>query len=352
MKTSDFDYALPKDLIAQYPVRNRTGSRLLVLHRDTGRLEHRRFYHLPEYSERGDILVLNDTKVLPARLIGTRQTGGRVDMLLVNQVGDTEYEIMINTCGRVQDSEIISLGNGLCQGALLRPTEAGRWRIRFSRRIKELLPKIGKAPLPPYIKRDRSDDPFAGTDLQRYQTVYARKNGAIAAPTAGLHFTRGLLRKLARRGVDIVFLTLHIGLGTFKPITTGEVEDHVMEKEYYEVPVKTLSKIKRAQEAGKRIVAVGTTVCRALETVYRHPSTVRSTPPTSSVISGWTQLFICPPYQFQVVNTLMTNFHLPRGTPLLLASAFAGREIILQAYQIAIEQRYRFYSYGDAMLIL
>lgn len=347
MLISLFDYHLPKELIAQQPLKDRIRSRLLVLSRSTGKLQHKHFYQLPEFLRPGDVLVLNDTKVISTRLIGKRQTSGYVDILLVERVNTTDWLILIKARGRIRPGEQLFFNNGLIRGQLLNRT-AGQWLIRFDQDVQPLLSLLGKAPLPPYIKRRKINDEFIKNDLMRYQTVYARKQGAIAAPTAGLHFTKTLLTKFKRQGVKIVFVTLHVGIGTFKPVDAENVEDHIMVKEYFEVLMETLKTITNAKREGRRIIAVGTTVCRVLETMA--DSLKRSC--QTAISRGWTDLFIRPGYQFKIINGLITNFHLPRGTPLLLVSALAGREKILEAYNIAIQNGYRFYSYGDAMLIL
>ncbi len=341
-----FDYYLPKELIAQQPLKDRSQSKLLVLDRTQNKLQHKYFYQLPDCLGSNDILILNDTTVIPARLIGRRKTTGIIDVLLIEKLNTTEWTTLINTRGRIRAGEKLSFNNGLINAQLLNHTN-GQWIIRFDQNIQPLLSTIGKAPLPPYIKRNKTNDKFIKNDLIRYQTVYAQKTGAIAAPTAGLHFTKEILNQLREQGVQIMFITLHVGVGTFKPIKTANIEQHIMEKEYFEVSPKTLKTISHARKQGKHIIAVGTTVCRVLETMADKPQ------PADNQIThqGWTKLFIYPGYQFKLVDGLITNFHLPRGTPLLLVSALAGRDKILESYNIAIQKKYRFYSYGDAMLI-
>lgn len=387
METTLFDYHLPKELIAQHPLRTRDKARLLVFDRVSGRVEHKRFYQIPGYFTAGDVLILNDTRVIPARLIGQRPTGGWVELLLVNEINKTDWEVLVNTRGKLQAQEMISFDKGSLKGRLLkreqdRPACAGgtadRWRIRFNQaNIHGIIQRIGKAPLPPYIKRDRMTDRFRKRDLVRYQTVYARpvrglrmdrgkpsseseipkegasngarQDGAIAAPTAGLHFTRRIIKQLERKGVKSEYLTLHIGLGTFKPLTAPRVEEHQMGKEYFEVKPKTVDALIQARLKGRKIIGVGTSVCRVLETIAPR---LLSKSSCEVGAGGWTDLFVYPPYQFKVVDAMITNFHLPQGTPLLMVSAFAGREKIMRVYQEAIKKKYRFYSYGDAMLIL
>jgi S-adenosylmethionine:tRNA ribosyltransferase-isomerase len=315
MKLSDFDYSLPPGLIAQEPPPRRDASRLLVLHRD-GRLEHRRFPDVVEFLA-GETVYLNDTRVLRARVPMTRSTGGRVEALLVRRLADHRWQALLDAGGKLRVGETLRLADGT--GAAIAAKDGDRWTLEFD--AEPDLATLGQPPIPPYIRR-----PADERDLERYQTVYAAKEGAIAAPTAGLHFTPEILARLATKR-----LTLHVGTGTFKPVKCETVEDHRMEAEYYEV---------REPPQGK-VVAVGTTTCRALETWAR-----------TNQASGWTDLFITPPFEFKAVKALVTNFHVPKSTLLMLVCAFAGRERILAAYEEAIRGSYRFFSYGDAMLIL
>jgi S-adenosylmethionine:tRNA ribosyltransferase-isomerase len=316
MRLADFDYVLPPELIAQEPLPRRDASRLLVLHRSDGRVEHRRFPDLAGLL-RGETVYLNDTRVLPARLLLRRSTGGKVEALLVRRLAERRWTALLEAGGKLRIGERLGLETGA--GARIEAKEGDRWTLEFD--AEPDLGALGRAPLPPYIRR-----PAGPRDLERYQTVYAEKEGSIAAPTAGLHFTPEILAELSTRRV-----TLHVGVGTFRPVKCEEIEEHRMEPEPYEV---------QDPPEGK-VVAVGTTTCRALETWAR-----------TGKRSGWTDLFIRPPFEFRAVKALVTNFHLPKSTLLMLACAFAGRERLLAAYGEAIRERYRFFSYGDAMLIL
>jgi S-adenosylmethionine:tRNA ribosyltransferase-isomerase len=334
--TRDFDYELPDEAIAQQPA-PRGESRLLVLD-GAGQERHRRVRDLPELLSPGDLLVVNDTRVLPARLFGRRAgSGGRVELLLVEKLGPVEWEALAKPGRKARPGTVLELAPGLT-AEVVSKGEDGRHRVRFSAPVEEHLERRGHVPLPPYIKR-----PDTAEDRERYQTVYARRPGAIAAPTAGLHFTAELLDELRRRDVEITEVTLHVGIGTFKPVTAALVHEHVMDRERYEVCAAAAAAVARAREQGGRVVAVGTTVVRTLESAATADGGVRPG-------SGTTGLFITPGYRFQVVDVLLTNFHLPRSTLLMLVSAFAGRERVLAAYREAIAAGYRFYSYGDAML--
>ncbi|MBI2190794.1 MAG: tRNA preQ1(34) S-adenosylmethionine ribosyltransferase-isomerase QueA [Planctomycetes bacterium] len=343
---SDFDYVLPPHLIAQQPLARREDARLLLLDRADGRMRHLRFHQVLEVIEPGDLLVLNDTRVLPARLYGMRSTGGRVEALLVSQEADGCWHALLHARGRLQPGEAIHFGRGHIRSTLERRHAEGGWYLHFDDAADELdrkLQTLGHMPLPPYIKRRGEDDPRWSVDRERYQTVYAREPGAIAAPTAGLHFTESLLEEGRQRGVRTVCVTLHVGLGTFKPVTAEDPTRHPMHAECYEVSEAAAQAVNAVREHGRRVIAVGTTACRALETCARNG---RAEPGR-----GTTRLFMYPPYTFQVVDALLTNFHLPRSTLLMLVSAFAGRDRILHAYETAVREGYRFYSYGDAMLI-
>jgi len=356
MRLQDFDYYLPRRLIAQQPLPERDRSRLMVLNRRSGSVDHRLFPDLPGYLHPGDILVINETKVLPARLMGRKESGGRVEILLVRKrpraEGDaiadgdgSEWECLVQSCGKLRDQTRVLLG-GQIWGELVGRTPAGLWRLRLKGQgeIARALRRIGYPPLPPYIRRN-GDPAMRTKDLERYQTVYARREGAIAAPTAGLHFTEALLDEIKRRGIFILPLILHVGLGTFLPVKHEDIGKHRLEPEFFEVPEKTAEAVNAARVQGKKVIAVGTTVTRALESCVDGKGTIRAR-------RGQTELFILPGYHFRAVDSLITNFHLPRSTLLMLVSAFAGREIILAAYEEAIAKNYRFYSYGDAMLIL
>jgi len=323
MKLRDFDFSLPPGLIAQSPTPVRDASRLMVVPRAGGAIDHRAFTDLHGFLRPGDLLVLNDTRVVPARLMLTRASGGRVEALLLPRVG----EALLDSGGRLKPGEVLRLEDGSTCTLGKRRSEA--WEVTFEGG-PQIVERLGRAPLPPYIKRVPD-----ATDLERYQTVYAERPGSIAAPTAGLHFTHELLGRIASAGVEIARVTLHVGTGTFKPVRAEEIEDHVMEPERYEIPETTL----RAIDHAGRVVAVGTTTCRTLEAWAR-----------SGKIAGETGLFIHSPFEFKVVDALLTNFHLPKSTLLMLVCAFAGRERTLGAYAEAVKEKYRFFSYGDASL--
>jgi S-adenosylmethionine:tRNA ribosyltransferase-isomerase len=344
MDVEEFDYELPTELIAQHPPARRGASRLMVLHRREGGWEHRRFRDLPAYLKPGDLLVLNDTRVMPARLVGRRRTGGLVRCLLVEEREPGCWQALVEARGGLQAGEELDFDEG-ATGQLVGRAEAGGWWLRFpSGDIADLLARIGRAPLPPYIKRTKANDPFRVEDLRRYQTVFARRPGAIAAPTAGLHFSPAMLHRLRQAGVPQATVTLHVGVGTFQPIRTRRVEEHRMHREWVSVSEETVSAVRSARSGGCRVVACGTTVVRALESSVRDGAL--------QPFTGFTELFITPGCGFHAVDVLLTNFHLPRSTLLLLVSAFAGKEFIREAYAEAVRERYRFYSYGDAMLIL
>ena len=345
-KISHYDYTIPKHLIAQHPTAKRDESRLLVLHRKSARIEHRKFYDIIEYLNCGDVLVLNDTKVAPARIIGYRTTGGRVEGLIIKEILENTWEILLQSNHRLKETESLCFGNNTVIGRLVCRNDTGSWTIRFENRKKfiEMLENSGRMPLPPYIKRNPEDKSSGIHDEERYQTIYAKKMGAIAAPTAGLHFTENILQELTNKGIKIVYITLHVGLGTFKTIKEEDFRQHTIHKEFYNIPEAAIDTINKAKSLGKRIIATGTTTCRVLETLARNHTTKRS--------SGWTDLFIYPPYKFKLTDSLITNFHLQRSTLILLVSAFAGGENIASSYEEAISLGYRFYSYGDCMLIL
>ena len=358
MRTSDFDYTLPHELIAQKPTEERDQSRLLVLQRPDGRIAHRRFADLPEYLRAGDVLVLNDSRVVPARLRGVKAAGGgQIEVLLVEEKALNDWWVMLRPGKRVRAGTRILFADRHGQPTEVRATvieksEEGHCRIQFSgpAKIVEALEAIGEAPLPPYIARDAPG--LAAFDRERYQTVYARSDGSVAAPTAGLHFTEALLDEIRSRGVEVCFVTLHVGPGTFAPVKSENVEGHVMHAERFQISAATAHAVNNARRTGRRVIAVGTTTLRALESVAAENQE------RLVGVQGRTRMFIYPPFDFQVVDALLTNFHLPRSTLLMLVSAFAapgetrGRDLIQSAYAQAIRERYRFYSYGDAMLIL
>jgi len=343
MKLSEFDYKLPKELIAQYPVKEREKCRLMVLDRKAHAVEHKTFEDIVAYFKPGDCLVLNDTKVIPARLFGKRATGGKVELFLL-EAKDPVSEALVRPSSRLKDGEKIVLESG-DEVEVLGRGPVGRF-VRFARPVRDIIRDTGHVPLPPYI--DRSDD---DADEYDYQTVYGTKEGATASPTAGLHFTHELLEKIKAKGVHIAYVTLHTNYGTFAPVKSEEVEEHVMHHEYFELPSETERLLIHTKEAGGAIFAVGTTTTRVLE---HCASRIRNAfePAGAKAASGHTDLFIYPGYKFKVVDHLITNFHLPKSTLIILVSAFAGRDFIKGAYRQAIEAEYRFFSYGDAMLIL
>ncbi len=342
MDLADFQYRLPRNLIAQYPARERDQSRLMVVHRDAGSLEHRTFCDLPEYLNEGDILVVNDTKVLKARLLGKKETGGKVEVLITERVGDRTWKCMVKRARSISHGSKGFFGDGL-SGQFLGRDESGSWRIEFHFKgdFYEAIDEWGQVPLPPYIKRKES----LPLDEERYQTIFATKPGSIAAPTAGLHVTHSLLERIRQRGVSIVPITLHVNVGTFFPIRTERVEDHKMAPEFFEIGPRAVEDINMAKERGRRIVALGTTTTRSLESAVDSRGKLVAT-------AGYSDLFIHPPYRFRMVDALVTNLHLPGTTLILLVSAFATWELIKKAYGEAIKREYRFFSYGDGMLIL
>ncbi|MFM1652397.1 tRNA preQ1(34) S-adenosylmethionine ribosyltransferase-isomerase QueA [Brevibacillus sp. B_LB10_24] len=337
-----FDFDLPEHLIAQHPLPERTASRLLVLHKDTGEIEHKSFTDLIHYLEPGDLLVLNDSRVLPARLIGVKEeTGAKVEVLLLKSLGDDRWETLVKPGKRVKPGTQIEFGDGVLRCVCEDVTESGGRIVRFHYQgvFYEVLERLGTMPLPPYIHSQLDDQ-------ERYQTVYAKERGSAAAPTAGLHFTREYLQQLEQKGVKLAFITLHVGLGTFRPVSTENIEEHVMHAEHYDISPQTAKLINQAKAAGKRVIAVGTTSCRTLETAGQaHQGKV-------AAASGWTDIFIRPGYTFSVIDGLLTNFHLPKSTLVMLVSALAGRENVLSAYRSAVDHEYRFFSFGDAMLIV
>jgi len=334
MKTSDYDYPLPDGKIAYRPLDERQNSKLMLLTREDRGIEHRRFYELPELLRRGDLLIFNNTKVIPARLYGKKKSGSRIEILLLEKLDERIWKCLAR--GPKNNMEV-GFEGGLTSN-LINAGE-GQWQIKFSENIEGYLDRIGNMPLPPYIKREPDE-----SDKATYQTVYAQKEGAVAAPTAGLHFTRGLIEEIEQRGIETGYVTLHVGVGTFMPVKTENISAHMMHSEYIEVPERTCGVINKAKEEGRRVIAVGTTVVRTLESSVDGAGKVMPA-------SGMTELFITPGFEFKAVDAVITNFHLPRSTLLMLVSAFAGREFILSAYRQAIEKDYRFLSYGDAMFI-
>lgn len=342
MKLTDFDYNLPKDLIAQFPLEKRDESRLLILNRQNRNIEHKKFSDVINYLNSGDLLVLNNTKVILARLLGRRRNaGGRVEALLLDRIDDKRFRALIKPLGRLRINEEISINNN---GLAFRLVDVNKRIIEFNQgNVLDKLAEVGHVPLPQYIKRE--DSPL---DRIRYQTVYASREGAIAAPTAGLHFTKSLLNRIRNKGVKIAFLTLHVGYGTFAPVKEKNIQNHKMQAEHFEITSQAIKLINKTKGRG-RIIAVGTTSCRALEA---NKDKVLDQVPGENSIKGSTDLFIYPPFKFHITDGLITNFHLPKSTLYMLVAAFAGIKKIKKAYQQAIEEKYRFYSYGDAMLIL
>lgn len=339
MKKSDFYFELPEELIAQTPIPERDHSRLLVLDRETGEIEHRHFYDLPEYLREGDCLVLNDSRVLPARLIGCRSSGGSVELVLLRDLGEGRWECLSRPGRKTKPGTELSFGEGELKATVMEVAEGGNRIVQFHYEgiFLEVLERLGKIPLPPYIKEELQD-------AERYQTVYSRELGSAAAPTAGLHFTEELLDRIRAKGVKVCTVTLHVGLGTFRPVKEEEIEDHAMHSEFCIIPEETAQTVTETKRSGGRVIAVGTTSCRTLESF----SKVDGTLPAAS---GWTNIFIYPGYRFKCIDALVTNFHLPESTLIMLVSALAGRETILNAYRTAVEERYRFFSFGDAMFI-
>lgn len=338
MKLSDFDYDLPEERIAQFPCEPRDHSRLLKVNIDTGELTHAHFYDLLDDVEAGDLLVFNNTRVIPARLIGAKPTGGKVEVFLLTRLDGDRWEVLVKPGKKARIGQEILFGDELSCVVEDNTDFGGRIvRFRYQGIFEEVLDRLGETPLPPYIKEKLADK-------ERYQTVYAKENGSAAAPTAGLHFTKEMLAKLEAKGVRLAFVTLHVGLGTFRPVNVENVLEHVMHKEYYSVSAEAAEAIRQTKEAGGRVIAVGTTAVRTLESAAEEDGTI--TPKT-----GWTEIFIYPGYRFKIVDALVTNFHLPKSTLLMLVSALADREMMLEAYRVAVEEKYRFFSFGDAMFL-
>ena len=340
MKLSDFYYDLPEELIAQDPLEKRSDSRFMVIGREDGSIEHKHFYDVLDYVNPGDCLVINDTKVIPARLMGVKEdTGASIEVLLLKRKEEKVWETLVKPGKKARVGARISFGDGLLVGEVIDIVEEGNRLIRFEYEgiWEELLDQLGQMPLPPYITHQLQD-------RNRYQTVYAKNEGSAAAPTAGLHFTNELLEKLQEKGVEIAHVTLHVGLGTFRPVKVDNILEHHMHSEFYVVEEEEAAKINAAKERGNQIISVGTTSTRTLESVADEYGKVRAG-------SGWTDIFIYPGYTFKVVDSLITNFHLPESTLLMLVSAFSSRENMLHAYEVAVQERYRFFSFGDAMMI-
>ena len=339
MKKSDFFFDLPEELIAQTPLKQRDASRLLHLDKKTGEIEHRHFYELPQYLRKGDCLVLNNTRVLPARLLGCRQSGGGVELVLLRDLGEGRWECLSRPGRKTKPGTLLQFGDGELTATVEAVAEGGNRIVQFHYTgiFLEVLERLGKMPLPPYIKEELQDG-------ERYQTVYSRELGSAAAPTAGLHFTPELLEQIEQMGVKLCYVTLHVGLGTFRPVKEEKIEDHEMHSEFCVISPETAEAVNAVRKNGGRVIAVGTTSCRTLESFAEEDGTVEAG-------SRWTDIFIYPGYRFKCIDALITNFHLPESTLIMLVSALAGRENVLRAYETAVKEKYRFFSFGDAMFI-
>ena len=340
MKVSDFDFYLPEELIAQCPLKERDSSRFMVVDRKTGEIEHKVFHDVIDYLEKGDTLVLNNTRVMPARLIGEKEeTGGKIEFLLLKRIEGDKWECLAKPGKKAKVGAMFTFGEGKLKAVVREIGLEGNRVIEFIYNgiFEEILDELGQMPLPPYI-HEKLDD------RERYQTVYSKEKGSAAAPTAGLHFTEDLLEKIREKGVNIAFVTLHVGLGTFRPVKVESIDEHIMHSEYYELDEENAKIINDTKKRGNRVIAVGTTSTRTLETIGNENGEVRAQ-------SGWTNIFIFPGYKFNIVDALITNFHLPESTLIMLVSALAGKENIMNAYKKAVEEKYRFFSFGDAMFI-
>lgn len=350
MNISEFDYELPEGLIAQMPSEKRENSKMLVLNSKTQTIEHKHFFDIVDYLDENTLLVLNNTKVLPARLYGTKDTGAKIEVFLLKEkIKDNENKLwscLIKPSKRIKPDNIIKISEELSVKAVEKLEDAGEWLVEliYSGDLFEILHRVGNIPLPPYIERKLQTDEIKQFDMNRYQTVYAKDEGSVAAPTAGLHFTEEILEKLKAKGVEIAYVTLNVGLGTFRPVKCENILDHKMHSETYEITQEAADAINQAKEKGKKLVAVGTTTVRTLETAYQKYGCIKA-------CHDHSELFIYPPYEFKVIDNLITNFHLPKSTLLMLVSALAGKEFIFRAYNEAIKNKYRFFSYGDCMFI-
>lgn len=345
MLVSEFDYELPEELIAQTPSEKRDECKMMVLDKATQKIENKHFYDIVDYLDENCILVLNNTKVIPARLFGHKETGALIEIFLLKDKGNKLWEALIKPSKRVKIGSIVKISDELSVKALENQGE-GKWLVEliYDGILYEILDRVGNIPLPPYIERKMTDDERKSLDYERYQTVYAKNEGSVAAPTAGLHFTQEILDKLAQKGVEIAYVNLTVGLGTFRPVKCDNILEHKMDSEEFEISKETADKINLAKSQGKKLVAVGTTTVRTLETAYQQFGAIKECKSAS-------QLFIYPPYEFKVVDNLITNFHLPKSTLLMLVSALEGKDFIFKAYQEAIKEKYMFYSYGDCMLL-
>lgn len=340
MKVDDFDYYLPEELIAQVPIEQRDSSRLLVLDKETGEVEHKHFFDIINYLNVGDTLVLNDTKVLPARLIGVKEeTNAVIEILLLKNISGDKWECLVKPARRIKEGTIVSFGDGKLKAKCIGCFDEGirHFELMYNGILMEILEELGTMPLPPYIHEKLEDQ-------SRYQTVYAKEVGSAAAPTAGLHFTKELLKQIEEKGINICYVTLHVGLGTFRPVSVEKIEDHEMHSEFYSMSKEVADKLNETKRNGGKIIAVGTTSTRTLETIANLYGEFKE-------CNGWTNIFIYPGYEFKGIDRLITNFHLPKSTLVMLVSTLAGRENILNAYKIAVDEKYRFFSFGDAMFI-
>ena len=340
MKVDDFDYYLPEELIAQVPIEQRDSSRLLVLDKETGEVEHKHFFDIINYLNVGDTLVLNDTKVLPARLIGVKEeTNAVIEILLLKNISGDKWECLVKPARRIKEGTIVSFGDGKLKAKCIGCFDEGirHFELMYNGILMEILEELGTMPLPPYIHEKLEDQ-------SRYQTVYAKEVGSAAAPTAGLHFTKELLKQIKEKGINICYVTLHVGLGTFRPVSVEKIEDHEMHSEFYSMSKEVADKLNETKRNGGKIIAVGTTSTRTLETIANLYGEFKE-------CNGWTNIFIYPGYEFKGIDRLITNFHLPKSTLVMLVSTLAGRENILNAYKIAVDEKYRFFSFGDAMFI-
>lgn len=347
MLLSEFDYNLPENLIAQLPADKRENSKMMVLDRNTKTIQHKHFYDIVDLIDENSILVLNNTKVMPARLYGMKEeTGSKIEVFLLKQLEGKTWETLIKPSKRVKEGTVIKISDELSAKAIEKTEEDGGWLVEliYEGNILEVLHRNGNIPLPPYIERKLATEDIKKLDFERYQTVYAKDEGSVAAPTAGLHFTKEILQKLQDKGVEIAYVTLNVGLGTFRPVKCDNILEHKMHSETFEITEKTARKINEAKAKGKRLVAVGTTTVRTLETAYQKYGCIKG-------CHDHSELFIYPPYEFKVIDELITNFHLPKSTLLMLVSALAGKDFIFKAYNEAIENDYRFFSYGDCMFI-
>lgn len=341
MNIEEFDYELPESLIAQTPLKQRDTSRLLYMNRKTGETQDLHFKDIIDFFNAGDTLVLNDTKVMPARLFGVKEeTNAKVEMLMLTQIEGDDWEVLLKPAKRIKEGQTLSFGEGKIKATCIKTLDQGGriMRLSYEGILQERLDELGEMPLPPYIKERL-------TEKDRYQTVYAKETGSAAAPTAGLHFTDALLSQIRQKGVNITFITLHVGLGTFRPVSVQDIDDHEMHSEYYQMSEETAALLRETREKGHRVISVGTTSTRTLETIYRDYNDYCEA-------SGWTDIFIYPGFEFKAIDGLITNFHLPKSTLVMLVSAFSSKQFVLSAYRHAVEQQYRFFSFGDAMIII